>query len=148
MTQRAKDLRQREEAIGRFFAYGDGLEDYDERPKVFLFDYTKKMNEKMKINPLLQKEVMTFVDCYFPDGFRKSHEAKSTPKVRFEAISVGTWYAMKEDTSLSAPAIPIAEWINSDEFLYHTTSSAANTRRRVIERINYVRDCLLGKKNG
>ena len=44
-------LREREELVTRFFAYGDGLEDYRDRPSDFLFRYAKKMNEYFVTNP-------------------------------------------------------------------------------------------------
>jgi len=45
--------REREELVTRFFAYGDGLEGYRDRPAEFLFNYTKRMNEAFSADPAL-----------------------------------------------------------------------------------------------
>ena len=37
--------RAREELVTRFFAYGDGLENYHDKVSPFLFDYAKRMND-------------------------------------------------------------------------------------------------------
>ncbi len=156
MTQRMIDLRQREEVIGRFFAYGDGLEQgslkYEDKPKDFLYDYTEKMNDVFLSDANMAvsyrerfNSVMSFVDRNFKNGFRKTAGAKSTPKVRFEAIAVGVYNALRQSPGLNSPAVLIDSWIDGKDFEYHTTSSAANTRRRLRERIDYVKRMILGE---
>ena len=43
--------RQHEELVTRFFAYGDGLDDYHDYVSDFLFAYTKKMNAHLAAPP-------------------------------------------------------------------------------------------------
>ena len=50
-----KNIKERgyEELVTRFFAYGDGLESYHDRPAKFLSEYSKKMNSDFTKNSLL-----------------------------------------------------------------------------------------------
>jgi len=86
--------------------------------------------------------MLDFVDKNFPYGFAKSKNAKSTPRVRFEAIAVGVALALRENEKLIVNNV---DWIESDEFRVHTTSHASNSPNRVTGRIEYVRDMLLEK---
>ena len=42
MSTKLRNERENEELVIRFFAYGDGLEGYKDRPSEFLFKYAKK----------------------------------------------------------------------------------------------------------
>ena len=86
-----------------------------------------------------------FVKEYFDNGFKKSKPSKSIPRVRFEAIAVGVNLALKESPNLESPNL---EWLFSEEFIgkkSHTTSDASNNKKNLVGRIEFVRDCLLGK---
>ncbi len=151
VSANAKDERVREELVARFFAYGDGLDKYKDSPARFVFDYTKAMNNKFQENPNLINEyrnrftdVLNFVRNTFPLGFSKASNPNSTPRVRFEAIAIGSYFAIKESPVLmTAPFPDISRWINSTEFLDVTTSDAANVKSKIIGRFEYVRSALL-----
>ncbi|HHZ6806641.1 TPA: DUF262 domain-containing protein [Morganella morganii] len=129
----------------RFFAYLDNYKNFDHSVRDFLNDY---MHENGKIGDETQelmisefKHVLEFVNEYFPCGFKKTANAKSTPRVRFESLAVGTALALRELPTLTPNNL---DWIMSDEFKGLTTSDGANSKVKVIERIEYVRDKLLG----
>ena len=93
--------REREELVTRFFAYSDGLEGYKDKPALFLFNYAKGTNGKIKdgqINIAVYRQrfltMLAFVKRNFPLGFRKTITAATTKRVRFEAIAVGTHLAI------------------------------------------------------
>ena len=86
-------------------------------------------------------DTLSFVEKNFPNGLKKSPTAKSIPRVRFEALSVGTVLALRENPNLK---ITNVNWIDSDEFRKWTTSDGANSKSKVTGRIEFVRDCLLG----
>ena len=86
--------------------------------------------------------MIDFVGKNFPYGFAKSAKAKSTPRVRFEAISVGTALALRENPNLEVDNV---DWLNSQEFKQYTTSDASNNEGKLKSRIEYVRDKLLGR---
>ena len=84
--------------------------------------------------------MLSFVKKYFPFGFAKTSRAKSTPRVRFEAISVGVALALREKPDLVPQSM---EWLDSEEFKRHTTTHASNSPARVSGRILYVKNMLL-----
>lgn len=144
--------RIREELVTRFFAYGDGLEGYRERPSQFLFDYTKRMNERFQEDPALApayrerfERMLDFVGRAFPQGFRKPSNPNSTPRARYEAIAIGSEKALQEDPGLFVAVPETQPWLDSQEFSDVTTSDAANTRTKLLGRIDYVRRGLLGQ---
>jgi hypothetical protein len=149
-TKQTEKLRgEKEELISRFYALSNNYQSFVHSVKGFLdeyiieankiFDNTKK--EEMK-NELFN--TLKFVEDNFPNGFRKSENSKSIPRVRFEAIAVGTNLSLRANPNLTINNI---EWLNSNEFKQWTTSDAANNRSKVIGRIEFVRDCLLGNKD-
>ncbi|EOC0106190.1 DUF262 domain-containing protein [Cronobacter malonaticus] len=141
----AKEKRdERLEFTLRFFAYLDNYQNFDHSVRDFLNDY---MTANGDIDEAKQESMkaefgnmLNFVEKYFPAGFRKTVTAKSTPRVRFESLAVGTALALRLDPHLAPKNL---DWISSDEFKELTTSDGANSRVKVIERIEYVRDQLL-----
>jgi Protein of unknown function DUF262 len=144
-------LREREELVTRFFAYGDGLESYQDRVAPFLFAYAKKMNAYLTENPAEMDvyrerfiETMKFVSNVFQYGFRRTRDGIASPRARFEAIAIGTFLALKQNPALTASQISVNEWLESDEFRDVTGSDGANAISRLEGRIGFVRDRLLG----
>lgn len=145
ISQARKDRDEGQEMVLRFFAYAENYQKFDHIVKDFLDDYIKQKQNNFDIKKLsVQFEnMLDFADKHFPFGFKKSLNSKSTPRVRFEALSVGIHLALQEKPNLVPPSI--YEWLDSDEFKQHTRSDAANNRLKVFGRIEYVRDKLLGK---
>lgn len=152
VPQKALNEREREELVTRFFAYGDGLDGYKDRPAVFLFDYTRRMNERFEKDPQLINtyrdrfdEMVAFVGRNSPNGFRKTKTSTTTPRVRFEALAVGSFLAMqaKPELKTEAPLIPISQWIDTPAFSSVTTSDGANVVSKLRARINFVLERLL-----
>lgn len=142
--------REQEELITRFFAYGDGLEDYRDRVSPFLFDYTKKMNIYLTQNPseieaYRQRFVttMAFVSKNFKWGFRRGKTGKATPRARFEAIAIGSYLALSQCPELANKDIEVEEWLTSDSFAEVISSDGANVISKLRARIYFVRDHLL-----
>lgn len=149
VTEAAFNLREREELVTRFFAYGDGLEGYKDRPSDFLFSYAKKMNahfDKHENDIVKYKErfnnVMTFCERIFQFGFRVSESSKRTPRTRFEAMAIGAELALARRPELSTMT-PDTSWLRSDEFERHTRSGGANPIAALKGRLYFVRDKLL-----
>lgn len=147
----AVNLREREELVTRFFAYGDGLEGYRDRPADFLFAYAKRMNEAFRQNPNLiplYKErftkTMKFSRRTYPLGFKKSVRATETPRTRFEAMAIGSYLALAERPELANQTPDISQWIESEEFMRLTKSGGANPIASLTRRLYFVRDKLLG----
>ena len=84
--------------------------------------------------------ILDFVDKFFPNGFSKKKGHVRTPRIRFEAISVGVALALEQNSNLVPKTL---DWLESQEFKEYTTSDASNSKPKVIQRIEYVRDQLL-----
>ena len=151
MSPKQAKERIREELVTRFFAYGDGLDDYKDDPKRFLYVYVGRMNGRFKTDASLAtsykrrfRETMSFVASVFPYGFRKSETGKATPRSRFEAIAIGSDLALRENPSLSGATPEVMSWLTSEKFDDTVGSDGANGKNRLLGRIRFVKERLLG----
>ena len=138
---------EKEELISRFFAYSDNYMEFSHSVKTFIDEYISNKKDNFTEEEKIKKQnelntTLNFVQKYFPNGFRKEENTKAIPRVRFEAISIGTNLALRENINLEPMYM---DWIDSKEFKIHTTSDAANNRNKLIGRIEFVRDCLLNR---
>lgn len=136
---------EKEELISRFFAYSDRYKEFVHSVKLFInayiIDKGKSFGEREKeIKKAEFENVMDFVESYFPNGFKKASTFNSIPRVRFEAIAIGTNLALRENKNLVPKYM---DWIESKEFKEHTTSDAANNKSKLVGRIEFVKKCLL-----
>ena len=133
---------ERFELILRFFTYTNSymefIHDVNKFLDKFLIDNMETFNEQAYKNDF--ETMLNFVEANFPNGFAKTQTAKTTPRVRFEAISVGVALALKENPQLQVDNV---DWIESDEFKKHTTTDASNNQGKLRARVQYVRDKLL-----
>jgi Protein of unknown function DUF262 len=156
VSNKSEKERIPEELVTRFFAYGDGLDSYRDSPSRFIFEYTKTMNGKFQGDPALVQEyrkrfvsTLEFVRKSFPYGFRKTKLANTTPRVRFEAISIGSYLALKDRPGLADDDhLDVSGWIDGEDFKEVTTSDAANVKSKLQNRFEYVHRALLGVHNG
>lgn len=142
-------VAKREEAkemILRFFAYSERYNSFKHSVRQFLDDYIKERDAKFDKKQMKKDfdNMISFVDKYFPYGFKKGVKGTTTPRVRFEAIAVGTNLALKEKPNL-VPS-DVINWLESEEFSNHTRSDASNSKPKVKGRIEYVKNHLLGIK--
>lgn len=144
VSETLKKRYEGQELVLRFFAYLNNYKNFEHRVDQFIDDYVDNNKDIFNKDEYLKefKCMLDFVDKNFPYGFAKSKNAKSTPRVRFEAIAVGVALALRENEKLIVNNV---DWIESDEFRVHTTSHASNSTNRVTGRIEYVRDMLLEK---
>ena len=142
LSENLKNRHEGLELVLRFFAYLNNYKEFAHNVEEFLDKYVE--NNKDNFNKAeMEKEfkrMLNFVGEYFLYGFAKTKNAKSTPRVRFEAISVGVALALRENPELQPKSM---DWLVSKEFEKHTTSHASNSRKRVRGRIEFVRNCLL-----
>jgi len=136
-----------QQMVLRFFAYSEKRDKYEGHVAPFIEKYIK--DKKDIFSDSMKKEMqesfnkmLKFVKINFENGFAKSNNAKSTPRVRFEAISVGVDLALKENPALDKVNI---DWLESSEFKTHTRSDAANNKSKLIGRTDYVKNKILEK---
>lgn len=142
MSDTLKKRYEGQELVLRFFAYLNSYEKFVHRVDQFIDDFVEEVKDTFDKEKYLEEfeSMLKFVDANFPYGFAKTRNAKSTPRVRFESISVGVALALRERKSLGSVS---TEWIDSEEFRIHTTSHASNSLSRVKGRIEYVKDKIL-----
>ncbi len=149
--------REREELVTRFFAYvetsngpGGRFKGYRDRPKKFLYDYLKAANEKAEGDPKVIErlkseffKMLEFVAETFKHGFRKNSKEKAVPRVRFEAIAVGSALALREMPNLRLDSDEIERRMADAGFSAIVVSDGANVRSKLEGRIDLVKSILL-----
>ncbi len=142
-----------EELVLRFFAYAENIENYSGNVRDFLDTFFKEMSKKELTEDLINEyntkfnQTIEFVVQNFPYGFRKSQTAKSTSRTFFESIALGSYFAIQEiQNNGSLITSNILEWFDSKQYRDIVSSDAANNKSKVIARINFVKDKLLGNK--
>jgi hypothetical protein len=146
ITKARIDRQEDAELVLRYFTYSNRYEKFIHRVDEFLDEYIENMISQNNNTESLKVEfdnMLIFIERYFENGFKKGKNHKSTPRVRFEALSVGVTLALRENDKL-VPS-DVNSWLYSDEFKRHTTSDASNSKIKVASRVEYVRDKLLGK---
>jgi uncharacterized protein with ParB-like and HNH nuclease domain len=133
-----------QELVLRFFALGEQLDKFVHSVKGFLNDYAAAKSQQFDAATMEEdfENMLDFINIHFPYGFKKTENHNSTPRIRFEAISVGVHLALQVKPNL-IPAQPILNWLESNEFKEHVTSDAANNLSKVIGRIEFVKNKLL-----
>ncbi len=134
--------REPTELVLRFFAYSDRYKRFRHAVGKFLDSFANEHQQGFDIERMEREfsNMLQFVGKHFPHGFAKGSNARSAPRVRFEAISVGVNLALREQPDLVPGSI---KWLDSEEFDKHTTTHASNSRPRMRGRIEFVRDRLL-----
>ncbi len=147
LSDRNAKRKEYEEFVLRYFAYLNNYQGFQKSVDDFLTDYLKSKNENFlgaEKHAMLEEFVrmLSFMFQHFPNGFKRIGY-KTVPRIRFEAIAVGASLALREKTDL----VPgdVGQWLDSKEFIKHTRSDASNSRPKLVNRIHYVRDNLLGK---
>lgn len=142
VTKDQQTRRERFELLLRFFAYANDYLLFDHAVKSFLDDYLVANQDSFDETAYREEfeRVLNFVEKHFPCGFAKTKKATTTPRVRFEAISVGVALALRHDPTLTVVNV---DWLDSDMFKELTTSDASNNQGKLKERVEYVRDQLL-----
>lgn len=142
IPEKRADRYERFELILRFFAYVNNYKEFVHSVYGFLDEFLR--NNLDTFDQAAYKaefeNMLNFVNSYFPFGFAKQRNATFTPRVRFEAISVGVALALRENPSLTVSNV---DWLDSQQFQDLTTSDASNNQGKLQGRIEYVRDQLL-----
>ena len=152
-TKVTEDRYEGFEMVSRFFAYSDNydnnFEGYTGNVAEYIDRYVEKQNEIAESNDDIIKEcckrftdMLDYAEKILGQrGFKKSLTSKSTPRARFEALSIGIAMALKENPELEVR--DISGWIDGDDFAKCTRSDAANNKNKLVGRIDFVKEKLL-----
>lgn len=157
LSNKAISQREREELVTRFFAYVNTsstpegrFPNYRDRPKKFLYDYLKNANAAAAADPALIdamrsefESMLRFVDRTFPHGFQKSGANHAVPRVRFEAIAVGSALALRDNPDLKVRPGEIERRMQDAGFDRIVVSDGANVRAKLEGRIDLVKNILI-----
>ncbi|MEQ9620529.1 DUF262 domain-containing protein [Coleofasciculus chthonoplastes] len=151
--------RDPQEYVLRFFAFLNNYHNFSGNIHDFLDQYLIKCNKEFKIPneeertkkiQEMKKEfysMLDVVDKYFPDAFhvflKSKNDYKPTTRIKFESIAVGIALALREAQGDIVPKSK--KFLDSEEFKKYTKSNASSSNNKVVNRIEYVRDQLLGK---
>lgn len=152
LSPKAIDQREREELVTRFFAYVNSnatpegrFPGYRDRPKKFLYDYLKRANDAARQDPAMVdamraefQRVLDFVSRSFPHGFQKSGANHAVPRVRFEAIAVGSALALRAKPDLVVEPTEIGSKMDNADFDRVVVSDGANVRAKLEGRIDLI----------
>ncbi len=146
ISEKKEKREERPELVLRYFAYAENYLNFEHSVTDFLNDFMEDMNERSSytIEEINFKKMLNYAERLLKNGFRRTPNAQTTPRVRFETLSVGIALALGENENLTIPND--LSWLESDEFMKHTRSDASNSKPKVKARIEYVRDKLLGRK--
>lgn len=147
LNERNANRKEYEELVLRYFAYANNYTGFQKSVEQFLSDYLQERNGSVTDAEAIgmQEEfvrALNFVQQNFPNGFKRV-KYTTVPRIRFEAIAVGVTLALREQPALQPG--PVDTWLDSPEFIKHTRSDASNSRPKLVNRIHYVRDNLLGR---
>ena len=144
ISEKKEKREERPELLLRYFAYAKNYLEFEHSVADFLNGYMEAMNknESYETEEADFLNMLNFAEHLLKNGFRRTETAKTTPRVRFETLSVGIHLALQEKKDLTIPND--LSWMESDEFMKHTRSDASNSKPKVKARIEYVRDKLLG----
>lgn len=151
LSDKKKANKDHLELVLRYFAYSNDIENYKGTVKPFLDAYLDKATIELEatddnaaeayINDF--NKVLDFIDNNFGGmGFKKTMTSSTTTRARYEAIAVGVRLALNEEPELE-PAIPVSQWIISDEFQLVVGADSANNTSQLTNRIDFVKNKLL-----
>lgn len=156
LSGKAIGQREREELVTRFFAYTNTnntpqgrFPNYRDRPARFLFNYLRSANAQANEDAAMIDEMraefrtmLSFVRESFPHGFQKPAGGRAVPRVRFEAIAVGSALALRQNPHLTADPEEVGRRMVEADFDHFVVSDGANVRSKLEGRIDLVRSIL------
>jgi len=134
-----------EELVLRYFTYCDTYLTFKHDVRKFLNAYLKKYRDDFPKDRMQTEffQMLDFAKSCMPYGFKKSKDAASVARVRFEALACGITLAQRKEPNLKRSVASISKWIDSADFKTLVVSDASNSNPRLRGRIEYVRDRLL-----
>jgi len=144
MTSNAERTGSREELVLKFFAYFEDRNEFTHSVKGFLNDYmAKKTNSFPNEEAFRALFLRTFeiLNNLLPEGIVRGNRKNITPLILFEAItiSVADLITSNEEAIISAARL---QTVLNDPILGRLTTGATNSRIKLNQRIDFVKDYL------
>jgi hypothetical protein len=137
---------ERQELVTRFFIYGDHYLEFKHDVRKFLDKHIIDLNlaDDAQLMGQMKKKfnkTMEFVSKNFPHGFYRTEHGGTLPRVRFEAVAIGASLALQDRPNLR---VTNTDWLWGPELNALVRTDASNSGPKLRQRIEYVRDRLLG----
>ncbi|WP_288379757.1 DUF262 domain-containing protein [uncultured Massilia sp.] len=154
LANSVKNRQELEELVLRFFAVADlypSLSKYSSGVGAALDEYMRNTNASFDDTKLAEKRshftrMLKFVDQAFPSGFARTKDS-AVSRLFFETISVGVHLALNAKPDLKPHVVDTHNWLSDNKFKnLISTERKTHDQRKIIARIEYVRDYLLGNK--
>lgn len=141
-TDRLEKRGEPQELVVRFFAYSENYTQVKGGVNDFLNDFVKDKNRSFdrKVMEAEFDRMLKFVDRWMPGRFTKGRGSEKTPRIRFDALSVGVNLALRERPDLKPKNL---SWLDSDEFTKLVTGGGQNAPSAIKARIDFVKNKLL-----
>lgn len=143
-TEKMRKREEPQELILRFFAYSENYQNLQYSVIDFLDEYVQEKNkgfDKAHFKSKFQ-QMLEFVKVAYPNGFLRKEGLQRTPRMRFEALSVGTILALEEKPSLVACP---QDWTDNYAFIAEISGNASSSPKRIRSRFEFVKNKLLGQ---
>jgi Protein of unknown function DUF262 len=139
---------ERQELVTRFFVYSNFYQDFRHDVRKFLDQHVIELNRRSKDKDLerMRGEFFSTMDFLYSNAhasFYRTAKSATLPRVRFEAISVGTCLALRENPELSDVDM---SWVWGDELQQLVRTDASNSGPRLRDRVEFVRNQLLASE--
>ena len=142
MTENSERTGSREELVLKFFAYYEDRNLFVHSVKEFLNDYMKKKTKSFN-NKSALREIFTrtfeIIHNKLPNGIVRGNRTNITPLILFEAISIGIADIIIENKEHLITVEKLDALLNDDE-LKKLTTGATNSRTKLNDRINFVKN--------
>ncbi len=144
LTKNAERTGNLEELALKFFAYYESKDTFIHSVKDFLNSYMagkmSNFKNKDKLKDLFDNTFEKLNEL-LPDGIVRGNRKNITPLVLYEAIAVGVADVIGENRAINGQIL--IELLNDPE-LNRLTTGATNSRSKLYQRIEYVKERLIG----
>ena len=144
MTNNAERTGSREELVLKFFAYFEDRNQFVHSVKTFLNDFMAKKTlsfpEENDYRNLFNR-TFEILNNLLPNGIVRGNRVNITPLILFEAISIGVadLIVANEEALLNTAKLQL---LLNDVILNRLTTGATNSRIKLNQRIDFVKDSL------
>ncbi|WP_426044011.1 DUF262 domain-containing protein [Caulobacter sp. DWR3-1-2] len=133
-----------EELTLKFFAYFEYRQKFSHSVKEFLNEYmelkTRSFHNKAELSSLFDRTMVILTE-YLPNGIVRANRPNSTPLVLFEAVAVGVADLINDGKAIDRGRLLD---ILDDDGLKALTTGATNSQPKLVGRINYVAEHVVG----
>jgi hypothetical protein len=129
-----------EELALKFFAYYESRNSFVHSVKGFLNEYMAHKTERFKNRKSLKslfESTFSLLGAALPDGIVRSNRRNTTPLILFEAIALGVADALESNKKIDHKKL---RGLLDDKALGALTTGATNSRKKLLQRIQYVKD--------